>query len=192
LAEQYVDARTGDTPPISSVICFLQLQPLLRLTSQHQSFQTLKGVIYVREQLAEKILDVEVNYARDMHLADTGNELREGTHYPMVDDNSMPKTEESRHAPDRSRLRQVRFAPRPPGDEGGGTELDDWFKKLRQAQKQAPGTAPAKPPLTLDDLPTQCRTGSRLRAEQAKRGSRRTQASKWAPDKQLVRARPRY
>jgi hypothetical protein len=34
-----------------------------------------------------------------------------------------------------------------------GVELDDWFKKLRQAEMQSPGTAPAKHPITLDDLP---------------------------------------
>jgi len=44
------------------------------------------------------------------------------------------------------------------GDDGCGVELDDWFKKLRQAETQSPGTAPAKPPLTLDDLPAECRT----------------------------------
>jgi hypothetical protein len=44
------------------------------------------------------------------------------------------------------------------GDDGCGVELDDWFKKLRQAEMQSSGTAPAKPPLTLDDLPTECRT----------------------------------
>lgn len=44
------------------------------------------------------------------------------------------------------------------GDDGCGTELDEWFKKLRQAEMGPPGTAPAKPPLTLDDLPAECRT----------------------------------
>jgi penicillin-insensitive murein DD-endopeptidase len=45
------------------------------------------------------------------------------------------------------------------GDDGCGTELDDWFKKLRQAELHPaqPG-APGKPPLTLDDLPKECRT----------------------------------
>jgi penicillin-insensitive murein DD-endopeptidase len=45
------------------------------------------------------------------------------------------------------------------GNDGCGTELDDWFKKLRQAELHPaqPG-APGKPPLTLDDLPKDCRT----------------------------------
>jgi penicillin-insensitive murein DD-endopeptidase len=45
------------------------------------------------------------------------------------------------------------------GDDGYGAELDDWFKKLRQAELHPaqPG-APGKPPLTLDDLPKECRT----------------------------------
>ena len=44
------------------------------------------------------------------------------------------------------------------GDDGCGTELDGWFKKLRQAQMPSTGPASTKPPLTLDDLPAQCRT----------------------------------
>jgi penicillin-insensitive murein DD-endopeptidase len=45
------------------------------------------------------------------------------------------------------------------GDDGCGTEFDDWFKKLSQAELHPaqPG-APGKPPLTLDDLPKECRT----------------------------------
>ena len=31
-------------------------------------------------------------------------------------------------------------------------------QEARQAEPQSPGTAPTKPPLTLDDLPSQCRT----------------------------------
>jgi murein endopeptidase len=47
------------------------------------------------------------------------------------------------------------------GDDGCGTELDDWFKKLRQAEMHPaqPGKpVPGKPPLALDDLPKECRT----------------------------------
>jgi penicillin-insensitive murein endopeptidase len=45
-----------------------------------------------------------------------------------------------------------------PGGDGCGTELDDWFKRLRQAERQSPGNAPTKPPLTLNNLPPECRT----------------------------------
>jgi penicillin-insensitive murein endopeptidase len=45
-----------------------------------------------------------------------------------------------------------------PGGDGCGPELDDWFKRLRQAERQAPGNAPAKPPVTLDNLPPECLT----------------------------------
>lgn len=47
------------------------------------------------------------------------------------------------------------------GDDGCGAELDQWFKKLREAEMMpAPPAAPhlTKAPLTLDDLPTECRT----------------------------------
>ncbi|MGD0532147.1 MAG: penicillin-insensitive murein endopeptidase [Methyloceanibacter sp.] len=47
------------------------------------------------------------------------------------------------------------------GDDGCGTELDDWFRKLRQAERKpaTPSEAePTKTALTLDDLPPECRT----------------------------------
>ncbi|CAN0351456.1 unnamed protein product [Phaeothamnion confervicola] len=48
--------------------------------------------------------------------------------------------------------------PPPPGDDGCGKELDDWFKRLRVPAK--PETGPPKPPphpMTLDRLPAECR-----------------------------------
>jgi penicillin-insensitive murein endopeptidase len=51
-------------------------------------------------------------------------------------------------------------SPISPGD-GCGAELDDWFRKLRQAESYpaTPGPPqPANPQLTLDDLPSECRT----------------------------------
>ena len=45
--------------------------------------------------------------------------------------------------------------------DGCGTELDDWFTRLRQAEMQPARPAkptPANPPLTLEDLPAECRT----------------------------------
>jgi penicillin-insensitive murein endopeptidase len=51
-----------------------------------------------------------------------------------------------------------------PGDDGCGKELDDWFKLLTAPPKPRPKpVAPAKPvkpkpPLTLADLPPECRT----------------------------------
>ena len=53
-----------------------------------------------------------------------------------------------------------------PGDDGCGKELDDWFKLLARKPKPRPPTEPKivvkpskpKPPITLDDLPAECRT----------------------------------
>ena len=53
-----------------------------------------------------------------------------------------------------------------PGDDGCGKELDDWFKLLtRKPKPRPPGeprivVKPSKPkaPITLDDLPAECRT----------------------------------
>jgi penicillin-insensitive murein endopeptidase len=53
-----------------------------------------------------------------------------------------------------------------PGDDGCGKELDDWFKLLSRKPKPRPPTEPKivvkpskpKPPITLDDLPAECRT----------------------------------
>jgi penicillin-insensitive murein endopeptidase len=64
-----------------------------------------------------------------------------------------------------------------------GTELDDWFKKLRQAERQSPGPAPTKPSLTLTDLPPQCRTVLAYGQNGPNINFTGTQASKWAADK---------
>jgi penicillin-insensitive murein endopeptidase len=69
------------------------------------------------------------------------------------------------------------------GGDGCGTELDDWFKKLRQAERQSPGAAPTKAPLTLDDLPSQCRTVLAYGQNKPNADFARAQASKWAADK---------
>lgn len=69
------------------------------------------------------------------------------------------------------------------GGDGCGTELDDWFKKLRQAERQSSGPAPAKPPLTLADLPSQCRTVLAYGQNKPNADLARAQASKWASDK---------
>lgn len=53
-----------------------------------------------------------------------------------------------------------------PGDDGCGKELDDWFKLLtRKPKPRPPGEpkivvkpTPPKRPVTLDDLPSECRT----------------------------------
>ena len=50
--------------------------------------------------------------------------------------------------------------PVPRGSDGCRTELDDWFTRLRQAEMQRARPvkpAPAARPLTLDDLPNECR-----------------------------------
>lgn len=78
------------------------------------------------------------------------------------------------------------------GEEGCGTELDDWFRKLRQAEKQAPGTGPAKPPLTLDNLPAQCRTVLVYGQNKPNADLARTQASKWTTDKPAGPPPPHY
>jgi penicillin-insensitive murein DD-endopeptidase len=78
------------------------------------------------------------------------------------------------------------------GDDGCRTELDDWFKKLRQAERQAPGTASAKPPLTLDDLPVQCRTVLAYGQNNSSASLARTQASKWTADKPAGPPPPHY
>ena len=46
------------------------------------------------------------------------------------------------------------------GGDGCGTELDDWFTRLRQADTQSRPARPtsASPSLTLNDLPAECRT----------------------------------
>jgi penicillin-insensitive murein endopeptidase len=52
-----------------------------------------------------------------------------------------------------------------PGDDGCGKELDDWFKLLTRKPKPKPPGEPKivvkpakpKPPMTLDDLPQECR-----------------------------------
>ena len=64
-----------------------------------------------------------------------------------------------------------------------GTELDDWFKKLRQAERQSPGPAPTKPSLTLTDLPPQCRTVLAYGQNGPNINFTGTQASNWAADK---------
>ena len=78
------------------------------------------------------------------------------------------------------------------GGDGCGTELDDWFKKLRQAEPQSPGTAPTKPPLTLDDLPSQCRTVLAYGQNKPNGDFARAQASKWASDKPAGPPPPHY
>lgn len=53
-----------------------------------------------------------------------------------------------------------------PGDDGCGKELDDWFKLLARKPKPKPLGEPKvvvkpskpKPPVTLDDMPAECRT----------------------------------
>ena len=57
--------------------------------------------------------------------------------------------------------RGCRPQPPVPRGDGCGIELDDWFKRLRQAEIRP--ARPAKPvlakaPQTLDDLPNECRT----------------------------------
>jgi penicillin-insensitive murein endopeptidase len=48
--------------------------------------------------------------------------------------------------------------PAPPGDDGCGKELDDWFKLLtRPPPKPSDKPEPPKPPMTLDQLPHDCR-----------------------------------
>jgi Penicillin-insensitive murein endopeptidase len=69
------------------------------------------------------------------------------------------------------------------GDDGCGVELDDWFKKLRQAEMQSPGTAPAKPPLTLDDLPAECRTVLAYGRNKPNADLATARALKWTTDK---------
>lgn len=50
-----------------------------------------------------------------------------------------------------------------PGDDGCGKELDDWLKRVDTAHSQPPIPVPPaqapkeKPPITLDQLPTECR-----------------------------------
>lgn len=53
-----------------------------------------------------------------------------------------------------------RSQPLPANEDGCGKELDDWFARLtRPPEPPAPGTKPQppKPPLTLTDLPLECR-----------------------------------
>ena len=69
------------------------------------------------------------------------------------------------------------------GGDGCGTELDDWFKKVRQAERQSSGPAPTKPALTLADLPSQCRTVLAYGQNKPNADLARAQASKWASDK---------
>lgn len=57
--------------------------------------------------------------------------------------------------------RGCRPQPPVPRGDGCGIELDDWFKRLRQAEIRPARPAkpvPAKAPQTLDDLPNECRT----------------------------------
>lgn len=46
----------------------------------------------------------------------------------------------------------------PPADDGCGKELTDWFALLTRPPDPAAKPAPPKPPLTLDQLPAECRT----------------------------------
>ena len=47
----------------------------------------------------------------------------------------------------------------PPGDDGCGKELTDWFALLTRPPAPPPAKPPPpKPPLTLDQLPAECRT----------------------------------
>jgi penicillin-insensitive murein endopeptidase len=78
------------------------------------------------------------------------------------------------------------------GGDGCGTELDDWFKKLRQAEMQSPGNAPTKPPLTLDNLPAECRTVLAYGQNRSNADLARTQASKWTTDKPAGPPPPHY
>jgi penicillin-insensitive murein endopeptidase len=75
-------------------------------------------------------------------------------------------------------------------DDGCGAELDDWFKKLRRAEMQSPGTAPAKPPLTLDDLPAECRTV--LTYGQSTADLARARTRTWAADRPAGPPPPHY
>ena len=50
-----------------------------------------------------------------------------------------------------------------PGDDGCGAEIDDWIKRLLKPPKPEPPVVAAKPkpppkPVTLDDLPAECRS----------------------------------
>ena len=50
-----------------------------------------------------------------------------------------------------------------PGDDGCGTEIDDWIKRLTKPAKPEPPVVASKPkpppkPVTIDDLPAECRT----------------------------------
>ena len=48
--------------------------------------------------------------------------------------------------------------PPPPGDDGCGAELTDWFKRITAPPKPVTGPPkPPPPPLTLDRLPAECR-----------------------------------
>jgi penicillin-insensitive murein endopeptidase len=79
-----------------------------------------------------------------------------------------------------------------PGDDGCNTELDSWFKKLRQPERQSPSPAPTRPALTLDDLPSQCRTVLAYGQNKPDADLARTQASKWTADKPAGPPLPHY
>ena len=78
------------------------------------------------------------------------------------------------------------------GDDGCGTELDDWFKKLRQAEAKSSETSRAKAPLTLDDLPAECRTVLAYGQNKSKADLASAQFSKWAADKPAGPPPPHY
>jgi len=68
------------------------------------------------------------------------------------------------------------------GEEGCGPELDDWFRKLRQAEMRPTTPGPAKAPLTLDDLPAECRTVLNF-GRPSDPNTARERAPIWAADK---------
>lgn len=56
--------------------------------------------------------------------------------------------------------KDCRRQPAPDGDDGCGKELDDWFKRLTRPAPPRPKDAkpmPPKPPITLADMPKECR-----------------------------------
>jgi penicillin-insensitive murein endopeptidase len=72
------------------------------------------------------------------------------------------------------------------GDDGCGTELENWFKKLREAENQPafPGKpAPSKLPLILDDLPRECRSVLTFGDTLPNTNVARARAPIWAADK---------
>ncbi len=91
-----------------------------------------------------------------------------GHHYHMHVRLACPKGNET-----------CRMQPAVPGDDGCGKEIEDWMQLLRQPPKPVDPTVPKKPPpppLTLADLPPECRLVIEASTNAASASMRRVRA----------------